>query len=574
MKTTFISLSFFLCLSSPIWAQSMSPTEKLSAICPGNYNVYVYSQTGDGCLYNWEVTNGHIAGGHISGNNSSISNIGVNVVSISWVDTPDEGKIKATSHSCDVSSNNKTKEFTYYIKSINGVTPTSISGIDNIPPTVLTNRTYSITPVNYPRGTLDPKPYTVTNYSWETPTGWTVIGGGNTKDIVLQPDNYSGGNIRVRAINECSSGNSSNWSPNKTVTRNLNTPSISGSDAVVCSNTSSLIFTCSPVEGAASYAWTLPSGWSGSSSSSTITVTPNGLNGGTISVRAISGPIESASGTKNISLTLYNEASPPHVSGPDLICSSGNYSLSNQPSGSSNSWSSTNSSYISINSSSGLANYAGQGGVYIIANVYTACGSFQKEKFVWGGNPDLTKKIDGITAGTTPVYPGNLYNLTAESQSPSTSFNYNNYTGTGDMTIDIYYPSWPNTQMYVYGTSTYGSRHVRVTATNTCGSYYQDFVFYIPSFFKAVYPNPAKEYLTLDFNSLTDKATLPDAVELYHETSMKKELSLSLEDLLKDTKNQQGNKYILDIKNLKRGVWYLHAVKKGYETEVVRLLFE
>jgi hypothetical protein len=401
-----------------------------------------------------------------------------------------------------------------------------------------------------------------------------VISGGNTKDIILQPDNYTGGNIRVRALNECSSGNSSSWSPNKTVTRNLSTPLISGLDKVVCSSTSSLVFTCSTVEGAASYAWTLPLGWSGSSSSNSITVTPNGLNGGTISVKAVSGPIESASGTKNIFLTLYNEANPPYVSGPDLICSSGNYSLSNQPAGSSNSCLSTNSSYISVNSSSGVANYNGQGGVYIKANVSTACGSFQKEKFVWGGNPDLTKKINGVIAGTTPVYPGNLYNLTAESQSPSTSFNYNNYMGSGDMVIDIYYPNSANTQMYVYGTSTYGSRHVRVTATNSCGSYYQDFVFYIPSFFKSVYPNPAKDYLTLDFNNLTEKATLPDAIELYNEASMKKELVLNIGDVLKDTKNQQGNKYILDIKDLKRGVWYLHAVKKDHKTEVVRLLFE
>lgn len=142
------------------------------------------------------------------------------------------------------------------------------------------------------------------------------------------------------------------------------------------------------------------------------------------------------------------------------------------------------------------------------------------------------------------------------------------------MIIDLYTPNSANTQMYVYSTTTYGSRHVRVTATNTCGSYYEDFVFYIPTFFKAVYPNPAKDYLTLEFNNLSDKAGLPDAIELINEKSIKKELTLPIDNLLKDTKNHDGNKYRLDIRHLERGVWYLHAVKKGYETEVVRLLFE
>lgn len=263
------------------------------------------------------------------------------------------------------------------------------------------------------------------------------------------------------------------------------------------------------------------------------------------------------------------------ISGPDIVCSTGSFTLSGRPP-SSASWSSSNTGILTINSSTGSASRVGsaQGQVTITATITTGCGTLQLTKVVWVGNPNLTKKINGAVAGTTPVYPGNLYDLTAESQSPSTSFNYNDYTGSGDMVIDIYYPNSANTQMYVYGTSTYGSRHVRVTATNACGSYYEDFVFYIPSFFKAVYPNPAKEYLTLEFNNLTEKATLPDAVELYNEASMKKEVILTIDDILKDTKNQQGNRYVLDIKDLKRGVWYLHAVRKGYKTEVIRLLFE
>lgn len=558
------------------FAQNFSPSS-VFAQCPGSFEVYsinIGSQTA-GCSYNWEVVNGEILGGSLSGNVSTIYNQGTSV-SIKWSTTSNNGSIKITTTSCSSPSNNGIpKSNSYAIKSLNGVTPSAVTGDDNISPNIISNKSYSVNQVNYPtRGSSDLNPFPAEYYEWEIPSGWTTISGGNTRTIVVQPNNYSGGTIRVRAKSACGSYYS-NWSPAKNITRNLDTPgSISGVDKVMCSNNSTKNYSVSPVTGAESYIWTLPSGWSGSSSSNSITVTPNGLNGGNISVRAVAGSIQSASSTKNISVLLYDEGNPPHVSGNDLVCSSGYYTLNNQPGSSSLSWSSTNTSHISINSSTGVATYTGNGGTYITATVTTACGNFQKNKFVWSGNPDLTKKIDGVIAGTTPVSPGNLYNLTAQSQSPSTSFNYNNYYGTGDMTIDLYTPNSPNTQMYVYGTTTNGSRHVRVTATNSCGSYYQDFVFYIPSFFKAVYPNPAKDYLTLEFNDLSNKTGLPDAIELINGKSIQKELTLSIDNLLKDIKNINGNKYHLNIRHLDRGIWYLHAVKKGQGTEVIRLLFE
>ncbi len=259
-----------------------------------------------------------------------------------------------------------------------------------------------------------------------------------------------------------------------------------------------------------------------------------------------------------------------------MVCSSTNYSLDATPTGSTVSWSTSNGLLLSINSSTGTATPGtGAGGwVTVTATVNASCGTVILTKTVWAGNPDLNKSVNGASTGLYAVYPGNLYNLSATSNSPdSPSFNYTDITGSGDMSISLYTPNSANTQMYVNGTSTNGSRHVRVTATNSCGSYYQDIVFFIPSFFKAAYPNPAKDYLTLEFNDLSDKTGLPDAIELINEKSIKRELTLSINDLLKDTKNRDGNKYRLDIRHLERGVWYLHAVKKGHETEVVRLLF-
>ncbi|HEY6162307.1 MAG TPA: kelch repeat-containing protein [Bacteroidia bacterium] len=71
------------------------------------------------------------------------------------------------------------------------------------------------------------------------------------------------------------------YSPNCTVPAQPG--SINGPNPV-CSGTSNT-YSISPVPGATSYTWTLPGGWSGSSSSTSITTTA-GINGGVISVTA------------------------------------------------------------------------------------------------------------------------------------------------------------------------------------------------------------------------------------------------------------------------------------------------
>jgi len=47
-----------------------------------------------------------------------------------------------------------------------------------------------------------------------------------------------------------------------------------------------------------------------------------------------------------------------------------------------------------------------------------------------------------------------------------------------------------------------------------------------------------------------------------------------MEQIQKDSKNLNANKYKLDISKFERGIWYLQAKKKNHKTEVIRLLFE
>src|SRR5690606_9150123 len=77
------------------------------------------------------------------------------------------------------------------------------------------------------------------------------------------------------------------------------------SGAVNICGSGSQTYTISPVAGATSYTWTLPSGWTGSSTSNSITVNV-GASGGTISVVANSSCGSSAASTLNVNVSAEN----------------------------------------------------------------------------------------------------------------------------------------------------------------------------------------------------------------------------------------------------------------------------
>jgi len=97
------------------------------------------------------------------------------------------------------------------------------------------------------------------------------------------------------------------------------TGEITGSE-LICSSTSSLTYSTPTVDGA-TFSWTLPYGWSGSSTSKSITVNPNGNAGGNITVT----PSQSCGSITTRSLTVNTvnsiPATPVSIIGESTICS-------------------------------------------------------------------------------------------------------------------------------------------------------------------------------------------------------------------------------------------------------------
>lgn len=92
---------------------------------------------------------------------------------------------------------------------------------------------------------------------------------------------------------------------------------ISGNTSV-CSSTSQT-YTITAVSGATSYTWTLPSGWSGSSTTNSITTTA-GSAGGTITVKANNGCGSSAVRSLTVSTTTTVPAKPGLITGSSTAC--------------------------------------------------------------------------------------------------------------------------------------------------------------------------------------------------------------------------------------------------------------
>jgi hypothetical protein len=111
------------------------------------------------------------------------------------------------------------------------------------------------------------------NVSWPT----VITGGALSTGIIGH----------VRCYMSCSFGGYTWYTSDYPVYMKLRTPSfISGKTSLGNCDLDPITYSTDPVVGATYYQWTLPSGWSGSSTTTNITVYPNGLNTGVISVKA------------------------------------------------------------------------------------------------------------------------------------------------------------------------------------------------------------------------------------------------------------------------------------------------
>lgn len=238
----------------------------LTTVCSGNTYTYSVATVAGASSYAWNFPSGWVG----SSSTNSIT-----------VTAGNSGTVSArTSNSCGLSSA-ATKSVTVNPRPAQ---PGAMTGNINI--CQGTVNTYSVAVVSG-----------ATSYTWTLPSGWS---GTSTSNSISTTASSTSGTISVAANNSCGPGTARTISVN--VTPIPASPSLISGNSSICPNATNT-FSVSTVSGATSYTWTLPGGWSGSSTSNSITSTANS-NGGAISVAANN--TCGSSSTQSLSLTINN----------------------------------------------------------------------------------------------------------------------------------------------------------------------------------------------------------------------------------------------------------------------------
>lgn len=233
-------VKFTSCTLAPSSPASISGATN---ICDGSSNTYSIPPVSGATSYTWTLPSGWTG---ISSTNS-----------ITTTASPASGNITVTANNGCGSSAPATLAIT--VNSL-PATPGSISGSDSI--CSGSSNTYSISPVAG-----------ATSYTWVLPVGWT---GSSATNSISVTDNGTSGTVSVTADNMC--GNSAAATLAITVNTIPSTPGTVSGAATICEGTSNS-YSVAAVSGATYYTWTLPSGWSGSSTTNSITTTSSGSSG-------------------------------------------------------------------------------------------------------------------------------------------------------------------------------------------------------------------------------------------------------------------------------------------------------
>lgn len=608
MKNFLIFFLAILSLSTSFAQVDIVFSDKL--VCPGASIQYQVTPT-NGCLYTYTVTNGVFSNGQ-----TTFSGYGIYAVTVTWNNVPATlngftnrwdapiGYLSVSTSQCPSGSSPASDQEPYVIKTLNQILPSPISGNINVQIGSTTNITYGTQRIILPNtGTYPPgigSFYYADSYEWLIPAGWqigTVTSDGVTPiptsgttgfSVSLKPDACTGNGqrIKVRARNNCGPGLFSLWQETAPIVRNIPTPTFSQAppNSITCGNTTPITVSLNAVTGATSYIWTKPSGWGGSSTTNSITLTPKGNNAGTVSVVANICSSQSPPVSKLVALQLFDPLNPPTINGPLNLCSPNTaYILANPPALVTATWSVSPSNLVAVSSGSGLtanlskANSTSSGVATITFNLTGPCGplpAFTRQIQIGVVNSSQTTVSASCQTGTLCyVCAGNTYTFTA--QLPLGHQSTYSYQWTKPSNWSIINQSANSITLYVPQNNPDFSPPVRFSVNNGCGWSEYSGLTVAPGFGcgggyygYSVYPNPSSDFVQIEPMLLEHYKSLADSIE--KEPFVVKVFDENGTELIQQSSD--GSKIEIPIAKLKNGFYYIHIFNKdGILTEKIHI---
>ena len=101
---------------------------------------------------------------------------------------------------------------------------------------------------------------------------------------------------------------------------------------------------------------------------------------------------------------------------------------------------------------------------------------------------------------------------------------------------------------------------VSVTAQNSCGSTQSGLTFCAQNCYAryTVYPNPAQDQVSVEFEQIDNAEALPDEIMLMAENSTKPVKTVNVQDDYQNKRLLNGKSVMINVKDLPRGTYYLH----------------
>ncbi len=306
--------------------------------------------------------------------------------------------------------------------------PGTISGGTSLCPS--TAQTYSVTAVSG-----------ATSYTWSLPAGWT---GSSTTNSINVVSGSSSGNISVTAVNSC--GNSTARTLAVTALSIPAQPGAISGNTAVCPATTQT-YSVSAVSGATSYTWTLPAGWSGSSTTNSINVT-SGASGGTISVKANNSCGSGSTRTLTVSISSAAPAQPGTISGATSVCpaTTQTYSVAAVAGAGSYIWT-LPSGWTGSSTTNSISATVGSAGGTISVKASNGCGTSTARTLavsIGGGAAPAKPGAITVSGGIAKVCPGDtrtysVTNVAGITYNWTTPAGANINSGQGSSTISVTY---------------------------------------------------------------------------------------------------------------------------------------
>ena len=289
-------------------------------------------------------------------------------------------------------------------------------------------------------------------YTWSLPATWT---GTSTTNSISTTAGTSSGTVSVTANNTCGNSSPATLAVNVTTAAPATPGAISGNTSI-CANSGNT-YSITPVGGATSYTWSLPGGWTGTSTTNSITTTANAA-GGTVSVTANNICGSSAPATLVVTINTA-PATPGTISGNATICSGGLDTFSVAAGGGATSYTwSLPGGWTGTSTTNTINTVAGSGGGTVSVTANNTCGNSSPATLAITVNS--VPVTPGAITGRTSICSGGLDTFSATAVGGATSYTWSlpgGWTGT----------STTNTINTVAGS---GGGTVSVTANNTCGN--------------------------------------------------------------------------------------------------------